>query len=535
MPSRISARPELRRAGAGWLLLLLPLLAFHLWSLLRYPAPFVDEGWLASRAWGFLGTGWPLGAADRGIFDYYDGYWSYIPWIPTALQSVGFLLWPAPELVALRLVSLLFGIALLGAVYALARAVGGQRVAWVSVLLVALSVPFTYSAHLARTDIITATFGYVAVALTFTNRTRRPLVSFVSGLLFGLGLEIHLHLAVLGPPIALLYLMEHGLALPRRRDAWAFAVGIALGVAFYVGAHVLPYPDAYSGLVALAYSETHTPPLLTFEPRILAQALAAMADWFFSIYLITIPLLLLAVASAAYRGTNRERRWLLFTLVLLLGYALLIRNKVPHYAVFVTPAVDILVATFLVRLFGETWRSRPLQVAARVLCLSVLALYLTFYLSIFRTDNYAAYQRVQQRIAQHVRADDTLMGSQTYWFGFPEQRYFSWEAMPYYRRFAGVSLTDALRHFHPDLYIIDGHTSVYIHDDAKESQYLHSFLQIPKAELEQFFAAQGELVDEFEDPIYRTIRVYRIHWTDGGQPASPPFPLPPRPLLNPPR
>lgn len=29
----------------------------HLWSLLRFPAPFFDETWLASRAWGHLQTG----------------------------------------------------------------------------------------------------------------------------------------------------------------------------------------------------------------------------------------------------------------------------------------------------------------------------------------------------------------------------------------------------------------------------------------------------------------------------------------------
>ncbi len=42
---------------AGLLALLAAMMTLHVWSLLRFPAPFVDEAWVASRAGAFAQTG----------------------------------------------------------------------------------------------------------------------------------------------------------------------------------------------------------------------------------------------------------------------------------------------------------------------------------------------------------------------------------------------------------------------------------------------------------------------------------------------
>src|SRR4051794_38735742 len=128
------------------------------------PSPFTDEGWNASRAWGLLHTGRAYGSLDAGVFDHYDGYWTYFPWIGTALHAIPVFLF-GPTLFSVRLVSLLFGVLLLTTVYIIGRILYDQRVGLVSVGLLALSVPFAAMSHLARHDIVVAALGFCAIAL----------------------------------------------------------------------------------------------------------------------------------------------------------------------------------------------------------------------------------------------------------------------------------------------------------------------------------------------------------------------------------
>ena len=118
------------------LLLILALLGLHLWSLLRFPAPFVDEAWLASRAWGFVQEGRCFGALDRGIFDYLDGYWTFLPCLSVMLHAAVLRLAGAPSLLAVRLVSLFFGFVLLGVVYWIGARLAGRQLGWLSLALV---------------------------------------------------------------------------------------------------------------------------------------------------------------------------------------------------------------------------------------------------------------------------------------------------------------------------------------------------------------------------------------------------------------
>src|SRR5205823_14310562 len=83
-----------------------------LFSLLRTPAPFVDEAWYASRAWSLIHTGRAFGTLDAGVFDKYDGYWTYFPFLGTWFQALAIRILGL-SLFSVRLVSLAFGLALL--------------------------------------------------------------------------------------------------------------------------------------------------------------------------------------------------------------------------------------------------------------------------------------------------------------------------------------------------------------------------------------------------------------------------------------
>ncbi|HLZ09262.1 MAG TPA: glycosyltransferase family 39 protein, partial [Chloroflexota bacterium] len=133
-------------------------------TLLRLPAPDVDEMYFASRAVGLLRTGVPFGPLDSGVAQPFAGYWTYFPFIGTFFQSMAIRAFGL-NLVAIRLPSLIFGLVLLYATYSIGRRLYSPSAGVVAALLVATSASFYYSAHVGRQDIFVAALGYLAISL----------------------------------------------------------------------------------------------------------------------------------------------------------------------------------------------------------------------------------------------------------------------------------------------------------------------------------------------------------------------------------
>ena len=105
------------------------------------------------------------------------------------------------------------------------------------------------------------------------------------------------------------------------------------------------------------------------------------------------------------------------------------------------------------------------------------------------------------------------MGSQTYWFGMPEERYLSWEDIVYYRHYVpGSTLEDALKDLRPDILVIDTHMSQFITDTPAQLSDYARHLWIPRRELQAFLDRQASLVDAFASDTSGNVRVYQIAW-----------------------
>jgi len=100
-------------------ILLVASAGLHLFTLMRTPGVFVDEAWNANRAWALIHTGRAFVSLDSGVFEHYDGYWTFFPWLGTWLQSLSLRAF-GPTLFAVRMASLVFGLVLLVAIYAIA-------------------------------------------------------------------------------------------------------------------------------------------------------------------------------------------------------------------------------------------------------------------------------------------------------------------------------------------------------------------------------------------------------------------------------
>ncbi|HEV8636017.1 MAG TPA: glycosyltransferase family 39 protein [Chloroflexota bacterium] len=520
----------LTRTAWSWLALVAPLaaaLALGLLSLLRTPPPFIDEVWFANRAWGFVQTGLNFGTLDEGVWNRFDGYWTYFPWLPTYFVSLAFEAFGL-SLFSLRLTSLVFGLVLLVALYAIAERLGGRRLAVLTVVLVSLSRAFVYSSHLGRPDIMGAAFGFGAIALYVCERSSRfPLATALAGFAVGLAFESHPFGSIYGPMIAVLFLLDYGWRVLWTRRLWAFGLGAVAGLAFYAGLHILPYPQTYlaiNGIAALASGAVRTPPLINPDPAVWLQSAIDMALQFGLLWNVRIPFVLAGAVLLWRSGARSDRRLLAICAVVLVAYFGLIRNKNPWYAVMAAPAGDLLAAVVLERLARTRlsdlaagmpffdWKSlsavwQPLRWAAVAALVAVLAVP-----TLARTveSPLGDYQLTLDRIRQTVRPGSSVVGPATYWFGLTEERYVSWEQLVYYRRYApGSTVTDGMRALEADYFISDPYIEKFFRDTPRQSVNAQQLL-LPKSEVDAFLAQRARLAAVIETDTYGAVKVYQI-------------------------
>ncbi|MCD4737701.1 MAG: glycosyltransferase family 39 protein [Anaerolineae bacterium] len=492
------------------------ILGFHIFTLMRFPQPFVDEAWVANRAWWFLKTGRAFGTVDTDFMVAYLGYWTYFPLLPALVQVFSLWVAGAPSLFAVRIVSLFFGLILLAAVYAIANRVGGRRYALLSIAFVAFSWPFCISAHWARYDIMAAAIGFVAIALYFNNPHRSVWISMLSGFCIGIAFEFHPHAAIYAPAVGVLYLWESRWKVFRRCDFWSFIGGGLLGGLVYVALHVLPYPQTYAAFNRIFFFDTHIPPIFTLDPQILL-----LSFYDLGVDLLELsPGVILAPWAIVTWLRNGDQEYLSLSVLgvgLLVSMGLLVRNKELYYAILLTPALDLIVVAFILREWQQErqqeWHGHLMEYVRRVLIWGVtLSTLLSVFVVVPQADYRPDYRQAQMGINEVIQPGDTIMGAQVYWFGLTKHDYDSWEELVYYRRYVpGSTLEEALEAFQPDILIWDGQLDQYVSDHPGADGYSR-YLILPRQEFQDFLAQKAKLLTRFDGRCYGQIEVYRIVW-----------------------
>lgn len=333
--------------------ILILLIGLHVLTLTHFPPVFVDEAWNASRAWGFIHTGKNLGTLDAGLFEKYPAYNIYFPFLPTLFYSTLLQLFDPPSLLPMRLVSLFFGSILLVCVAIIAKKIAGWRMAMLAVAATALSSTFSYSSHLARMDIMTAAFGLAAAALYWRNNHAKIWLSGLSGLLAALAVEIHLHGAVYAPAIGMLYVVDSRGKFWRQKHFWGYVAGGVLGALIYLFIHVLPSPASYQEITKILFSATHTPNLFTGDFHIILQGFRDLAGPLVVLYIKWLPFIGWLIYLAIKNHIQPDIRLVTLTTCLMIGFALLIRNKFAYYMILFTPAIDLLIVNVVAQVLNS--------------------------------------------------------------------------------------------------------------------------------------------------------------------------------------
>ena len=484
----------------------------HFFSLMRTPAPAIDEAWNANRAVAFLHTGRAFGSLDQGVFQKFDGYWTYFPWLAAFIHA-GFVGLFGASLFSVRLASLFFGLLLLVAAYIIGRELGGKRTGLLAILVVALSDAFVYSAHLARHDIIVAAMGYGGIALYLTDKTPRSKLSFRSllmGLQVGLTLDIHPNGMIYWAAIGALFLFDYGWSTFRSLRFWSFMLGIAGGVAFFVAMHILPYGATYSAIGRLGGVGSRTPPLLTGDPAILFDSFS------YTLYQINLLVNVLVVAAFVLllrRGKIGDKKLLVIYSVVLVAFAAIVRNKAFHYAIYISPAASLLVAALLDQALGAIKGTTFVRKLSGTLAWAVAAAAFLFALMPLQNQPMLDYDSTVQSLQKSIPPGKSVIGTQTYWFGLSDRPYYSWDQAVYYQQYApGSTLDDAYRQLRPDYLILDSELQTHFIDPGVELPKYQWYLHLPRTQLTDFLNKRATLVSQTDSAIYGKVLVYKLNW-----------------------
>jgi hypothetical protein len=511
----VAARAEIN-AKATWLApaaMLVVFAAVHLLTLMDMPIIEDDEAWNANRTWGLLHTFRAYGSMDSGVFENYAGYWTYFPWLGTAIHAIPMWLL-GPTLFAMRVTSLIFGLGLLLAVYTIGCRLYNRNAGLLAMGIAGLSTLFAYSAHMGRHDIIAAAMGYGAIALYLGDKAEGfSARALAAGLLVGLTIEFHMYGLLFAPALCLLYLLRYRLGIIRALPFWSFMAGIACSLALWAALHILPYPGTYTALFALSNGVSRDPSAFQLNPVAWANEIVTTTALFGLHTNALFYLSIIAFVGLLIRRSDSDKKVLVLVSVLFLGFALLVRIKMPWYMIQVVPALCLLVAAYIAKLIDEPWRSSRLAfmrlAVAATLALVSVSVGATQLLSKPMTE----YDSVAAQVRAAIPAGKSVMGSPTYWFGLPQETYYCWVQLPYYQRYKPDSaIDDALAAIRPDYLVIDREMEGSISSDSEMLARSNATLVLDKSRLDSFLEKQATLVSRFQTDTFGTIRIYRLNW-----------------------
>lgn len=492
-------------------LVILCIAGLQIGSLIRYPAPHVDEAWLTSRAWAFIQTGHQMGPLDLGVVEQWNDYWILNQWLITALQSIILRLAGEPNFIVLRIFSLLLGTGLLLVTYWMAHSWKGKRMAAISTGLLSVSLAFSYSAHLVRYDILAALFCYTALALLVTDKEMTPFRALAAGLLLGLALETHLNSLIFYPVCGLIFILRLKRRFLVARQFWGFIIGCTAGGLYFLLLRVLPNPATFFDVNRLLFSGTHQPLLLAFDAGRLINELSTAAG----LILVASGSMIFFIPMAVYQILQQKDQpgfeILAINSLLFLEAVFIIPNKSGNYAIYLAPAFLWLIAYFLDHSVQKKWHGKWMEFVERILILSCVLGFLGLSLPPLFQDGYTIYQKAQTDIQAVVQPEDVVMGTQVYWLGLNDHPYYSWELLfRYPRLFPDMDLEDAFEHFHPDVLIIDQNMDDLITDHLDPSSRWVNY-HLPREAFYAYLTTHADLVLHTRD-ANGPVQVYRLRW-----------------------
>ena len=248
---------------------------------------------------------------------------------------------------------MLFGLAVLALVYAVARRLQSSAAGLWAVSIGAVSFPFSFSSHLARQDtiLLTIAMGMITLAV-YDDGKGPPYKAALAGLLVGAGLDVHPNIIIYVPVVLALYLVDYGLRILKSSQLWAFVAGAGLGVALYLAIHALPNLSTFKEIAYMQNGSGHNPPIISPEL------------WYWAVYgtfwLVGTAAWLVVLVSLLDRLLDKSwsagfvKMQVIFS-ALVASFTAVILNRPAHYIILLAAPVWLIAGGLADRLFRRSW------------------------------------------------------------------------------------------------------------------------------------------------------------------------------------
>jgi 4-amino-4-deoxy-L-arabinose transferase-like glycosyltransferase len=404
-------------------------LLFNMSTLVVYPFVGGDEGFYSSQAYNLLTDGTP-GLPLLG--EWYGASQNYVPTGRLYLVSLALVFKIlGASLFSARLFSLLGGIVAVYWTFRLGEALYEGKVGVGAAIVLATSHTMFFNAHFGRMDVwLGAMIPFVAYVYVRTQG-QHGLGLIGVGLLSALLLDIHWNGIYFIVGFAVAWIAQHRGEPRFIRSMSKYAIGLAIGGLYWLGAHFLPDPFTAWSQWTSGFSEVGFAPRLTN----VAQNVSNQFGTWWQTYvhgrsglgIIEGAYSLLGFAYALRQRTKGD----VFLLVVLLAatslFTVLSVQKLLFYRIVWAPLVAVLIARAVVGLGGFLGARLGLSgqslVAGCVLVpLVVASLGANLYLG-YRFSSYPSYNSEVQTIRSWVLPNSPVIGTTKYWYGFQDSPY----------------------------------------------------------------------------------------------------------------
>ena len=498
-----------------------------------FPAVGEDEPWIAAA---------PYKLATQGVYgsDLFAGYYGvdrhnyqHMPLYP--LMEAGVFKVIGISVFKMRLLSVLFGLALILVVFLVGGRIGDRRLgAFAVVLMLVLSISSAQEAtgvllldraRINRYDIAVPVFGLLGFwAFVRAQSTQRAAWYFATGALTGLASLSHLFGVFWLPLFLAQSLAAPRAGVPRMRAVMLVLSGFILPWLPWLIYIVSGWSD-FVGQMRFVSER-----LEIFNPSFYrANALHGpgpiSADWLVTVVrelplsrpgawtvIIGIPVALLVIALSTWRDRGRSPvgMFALFSLAQLLMFVALLRVKTINYMIGLWPLAALLLAWLGIWLWDR--RKTSVRVALVVLFALILgegSLRIIHAATVARRA--ASYDTYTSQIARCIPTGSRVLGLQHYWLGLRQYDYRTWLVpanltYPAYYSDA-MSLDAALDKVDPDIILIDRIMARYFESASDPSHPARARRQA----FDAFMARRdAQLVCTIQNQTYGTMNVYRV-------------------------
>jgi len=491
------------RVDRGFLVLLLILAVFYCVNLDSYPLVWVDEPWESITAYSLITDGRIYNPVLEG-----RAGWDEVFLEPRMLLTFlvgGSFAFFGPGVIQGRLVSVLFGLLLVSAIYILGKRIFSPRAALLASWCIAIETMIFIGSRTIRPDIYVAFFDATVILLILRaqNISSGAMRYFIiAGAFTGIALWTHPNaLLILASAAALLLVQEGRTILSSKRFRLCSAAATA---AF------LPYV-LYVTIQDADHSFSRFWLQLAGRPEDLVQSgwlltslegeLSRILEYVRFPYRIPVVLTFLAALLWAVRSGSVPIRRILLVIAVHLGVSVfLLSNKTVLYASSVLPFLALLCGAYFdhylpafTRLLSRK-ELRRTGLAGSLAALLFLGLYSVTQLGgtlyLLWDHRSCSYARVLDALQQTIPHGSGVWGSMTFWFAFRDQ--------PYRTQYTYLR---ELESFRPEYMILGD----------RETESKDHWVDV-RRRAEEVVRQRGTQVALIEEKCYGELRVYRMRW-----------------------